>query len=131
MNYILWKEKGVNLVEKEKLDVAGIKTSMCVDTGLGNTVIAGESREGWRVYKLYEGAAGEEAPKLGVVQVIEHGSLRSHEYIRHLENYRQQQININSGNTIIFFTENNHLRSSVDNARGKQKGQLLHNPFEN
>lgn len=38
MNYILQKEKAVNLVEKEKLDVAGIKTSMCVDTGLGNTV---------------------------------------------------------------------------------------------
>lgn len=40
--------------------------------------IAGESYEGWRVYKLYGGVAGEEAPKLGMVQVIEHGSLRSH-----------------------------------------------------
>ena len=38
MTYILQKEKGVNLVEKEKLDVVGVKTSMCVDTGLGDTV---------------------------------------------------------------------------------------------
>lgn len=63
--------------------------------------IAGESYEGWRVYKLYGGVAGEEAPKLGMVQVIEHGSLRSHEHILYLENYREQQININSGNMII------------------------------
>lgn len=76
---------------------------MCRHKVREHCVIAGESREGWRVYKPYEGTAGEEAPKLGVVQDIEHGSLRSHEYIRHLENYRQQQININSGNTIIFF----------------------------
>lgn len=39
MNYVLQEEKEVNSVEKEKVDFAGVKTSMCIDKGVGNTVV--------------------------------------------------------------------------------------------
>ena len=104
---------------------------MCRHRVREHCVIAGESREGWRVYKPFEGTAGEEAPELGVVQDIEHGNLRSHEYIVILRITGSNRSVLILEIRSFFFTENNHLRSSADNARGKQKGQLLHNPFEN
>ena len=76
---------------------------MCRQRGGKHCGVAGELYEVWRVYKLYGGVAGNEAPKLGMVQVMEHGSLRSHECILHFENYGELQININPGNIVIIF----------------------------
>lgn len=47
------------------------------------------------MYKLPGGVTGDEAIELGMVQVAEHGSLRSHECILHFESYRELLININ------------------------------------
>lgn len=57
----------------------------------------------WKTYKSRGVVAGDEATELDMVQVMEHGSLRSHEYILHFESYGELLMKINPRNITINF----------------------------